>query len=80
MLSQHALQVVFQHALLEVSRVGLLLGGAWSGGVPGPWGVPHSGGSAPGGMPCGDPLPPSPGDGYCCGRYASYWNAFLFDL
>ena len=18
-------------------------------------------------------------DGYCCGRYASYWNAFLFD-
>ena len=21
---------------------------------------------------------PSPGDGYCCGRYASYWNAFLF--
>ena len=21
-------------------------------------------------------LPP-PGDGYCCGRYASYWNAFL---
>ena len=25
----------------------------------------------------GTPLPP--GDGYCCGRYASYWNAFLFD-
>ena len=27
--------------------------------------------------------PPGPGippaDGYCCGRYASYWNAFLFD-
>ena len=23
--------------------------------------------------------PPS-GDGYCCGRYASYWNAFLFYL
>ena len=23
---------------------------------------------------CGDPLC----DGYCCGRYASYWNAFLF--
>ena len=19
-----------------------------------------------------------PADGYCCGRYASYWNAFLF--
>ena len=34
------------------------------GGVPAPVGV------------CGDP----PGDGYCCGRYASYWNAFLFSL
>ena len=22
--------------------------------------------------------PPFPSDGYCCGRYASYWNAFLF--
>ena len=21
---------------------------------------------------------PPPQDGYCCGRYASYWNAFLF--
>ena len=21
-----------------------------------------------------------PGDGYCCGRYASYWNAFLLLL
>ena len=21
---------------------------------------------------------PLPADGYCCGRYASYWNAFLF--
>ena len=26
-------------------------------------------------LPGGDP--PPPGDGYCCGRYASYWNAFL---
>ena len=23
---------------------------------------------------------PPPEDGYCCGRYASYWNAFLFTL
>ena len=30
---------------------------------------------APGG-PGEDPPP----DGYCCGRYASYWNAFLFKL
>ena len=22
--------------------------------------------------------PPQSPDGYCCGRYASYWNAFLF--
>ena len=24
--------------------------------------------------------PPPPPDDYCCGRYASYWNAFLFKL
>ena len=53
MLSQHALQVVSQHAL---QQGGLLLRGACSGGV------------------CG---PPNKADGYCCGRYASYWNAFL---
>ena len=23
--------------------------------------------------------PPLPRDGHCCGRYASYWNAFLSD-
>ena len=43
-------------------------GGAWSRGVPGPGGV---------GIPaCTEPPPGR--DGYCCGRYASYWNAFLF--
>ena len=42
-------------------------GGAWSRGMPGPRGC------APGGVPGGDPP-----DGYCSGRYASYWNAFLF--
>ena len=25
-----------------------------------------------------DQAPPPSRDGYCCGRYASYWNAFLF--
>ena len=25
-----------------------------------------------------DQATPPPADGYCCGRYASYWNAFLF--
>ena len=46
-------------------------GGAWSQeeGVPGPrGGVPAPGGEVPGG---------DPPDGFCCGRYASYWNAFL---
>ena len=46
-------------------------GGAWSWGVPGPRGVPSLRGTGSGG-PGGDPP-----DGYCCGRYASYWNAFL---
>ena len=47
------------------------------GGVPGAEGVPGPGGAdaCPGGGPGGDPL-----DGYCCGRYASYWNTFLSGL
>ena len=43
----------------------------------------NSGGSGPGKHPSGNfrgirttALPP-PHDDYCCGRYASYWNAFL---
>ena len=35
--------------------------------------VHRDGGLLPGGVSGGDPP-----DGYCCGRYASYWNAFLF--
>ena len=48
-------------------------------GVPDPGGgvSAREGGSAPGGGAWwGAPLPR---DGYCCGRYASYWNAFLFE-
>ena len=45
----------------------LLPGGAWSRG-----GVCSGGGTGPRGVYGGDPP-----DGYCCGRYASYWNAFL---
>ena len=30
--------------------------------------------------PGADPPPTGSRDGYCCGRYASYWNAFLFLL
>ena len=61
---------------------------AWScGGVPHPRGVCvwsrgvcawFWGGV---GIPACTEAAPLPGrDGYCCGRYASYWNAFLFDL
>ena len=46
---------------------GLLQGGAWF------WGVCSWGGvSGPRGV-----CPETPPDRYCCGRYASYWNAFL---
>ena len=114
MVSQHALQVVFQHALQQVSW------GVWypsmpcrsPGGSPGPHpeeggklrGLakgspgPHpGGGGSPGPHPVWSPgpnpeggmggcvsqnalrrPPPPPVDGYCRGRYASYWNAFLF--
>ena len=30
--------------------------------------------------PPGKPPPPTPSHGHCSGRYASYWNAFLFQL
>ena len=58
-------------------------GGCLVQGVPGP-----GGGAAPGGVcspgvgawsgevPGGEPLP----DSYCCGQYASYWNAFLLKV
>ena len=45
--------------------------GVWTGGSPGP----HPGGVYPS-MHWGRPPPPQ-ADGYCCGRYTSYWNAFL---
>ena len=61
-------------------------GGVCSRGSPGPhpgespgprWGVsrPMSGGCIPAYTEAATPPPP---DGYCCGWYASYWNAFLF--
>ena len=48
-------------------------GGVWSGRVPAPRGSVCSRGCLLWGVPGGDPP-----NGYCCGRYASYWNAFLF--
>ena len=52
-----------------------ILGGAWSGRVSAPRGVPGLGGCL---LLGGGGLVETPPDGYCCGRYASYWNAFLF--
>ena len=43
----------------------------------GNWGGAHTQGGNWGGS---DPDPPSPNDDYCCGRYASYWNAFLSEV
>ena len=42
---------------------------------PGP-GTPQDQATPPRPAPPGTRHPP-PADGYCCGRYASYWNAFL---
>ena len=54
-------------------------GGLTGGGSPGPGpgGAPDSGVGEGVGIPaCTEADPPA--DGYCCGRYASYWNAFSF--
>ena len=53
---------IFTPACHSVHRGGLLLGGCL----------------VPGGLLSGRCLVETPPDGYCCGRYASYWNAFLF--
>ena len=69
----------------------LLPGGACSRGVPAPGaacseGVCFRGGacSQGGGLLWGVPAPegantPPLSEGYCLGRYTSYWNAFLFE-
>ena len=92
--SQHALQVVSQHALQWGGAIPaciadgipacLAAGGSAPGGSA-PRGPAPGGGLLPGSMPAPgrcllprgvETLPKA--DGYCCGRYASYWNAFLF--
>ena len=69
--------VVSKHALQQVSR-----GGSCSRGLPPVGRCACSGGCL---LPsvcvcvcvCVEETPSPPADGYCCGRYASYWNAFL---
>ena len=81
-LSQHALQVVSQHALQKggsppgrgvPGRGVSSWGGAWSQG-----GLLLGGGLVPGGLLQGGAWWRPPPDGYCCGQYASYWNVFLY--
>ena len=50
------------------------LGGAWFQGGAWSWGVIWSRGDALS-RKC---LVETPPQSYCCGRYTSYWNAFLF--
>ena len=83
--SKHTLAVASQHALQQVSRGGVsrstprgeLRGLAWGVSSPTPGGV-----SRP--TPWGRGIPActeaETSHGYCCGRYASYWNAFLFAI
>ena len=72
---------------------GIWQGGACSWGVPAPGGLPALGeGACSGGVPAPRGKVPAlgvvvlvvetplPADGYCCGRYVSYWNAFLWKL
>ena len=53
----------------------LVRGGAWSGGVCLRGCLVEK---PPRSRPPGTEHPPR--DGYCCGRYASYWNAFLYSI
>ena len=56
--------------------------GVCSRGVSAPEGVCSAGAVCSGGcLLCTEVAPPPPGrDDYCCGRYASYWNAFLYSF
>ena len=62
MQSCYRLQRSWGKVMFLQASVILLTGGCLVPGVSGPRGVPG-----------GDPR-----DGHCCGRYASYWNAFLY--
>ena len=78
-------KVMFLH--LSVCPQGVCLSACWDttppgAGTPPPEqapkgaGTPTRAGPTPQEQPPREQAPP-PADGYCCGRYASYWNAFL---
>ena len=82
-------KVMFSQACVKNSFQGVARprpGGDLLEGYPGPGGVQvqaQGGCPGPGGCVSQYALrqttpPPPPADGYCCGQYASYWNAFLF--
>ena len=77
---------------LEGVCPGVVEAQAWGVSRPRPRGCPGPGLGHPGPVPGGgqaqrdvcvsqhalrQKLPPPPADDYCCGRYASYWNACL---
>ena len=61
---------------------GLLPAGCLVPGVSAPRGgyLLPGGCLVPGGLLLGGCLVETPQDGHCWGRYASYWNAFLFTM
>ena len=75
-LLQPANEVWVKVIFLHLSVI-LFTGGVPARGVPASRGCACSWGDACSRSGC---LVETPPDGYCCGRYASYWNAFLFFL
>ena len=68
------------NAFRSVSRL-LSTGGGWYPSMH--WGRPHQEDGIPactGADPPHQEGRPPPADGYCCGRYTSYWNAILFGI
>ena len=69
-------KVIFSQASVILLTGEVPARGVWWGGVcsRGVWSQGEV--SAP--RVCAWWRPPPPRDSHCCGRYASYWNAFLF--
>ena len=76
---ERAVRILLECILVIFSQASVILstgGGAYSQGGLLPGGVCSQRGSCSWGGAWWRP----PRDGYCCGRYASYWNAFLLVL